>query len=412
MFDSLFLSLTLLAGPPYEPRLLGPTMVEAWVNPALADVVFQAPGVGVGGGGGGVTVSGDNTWTGAQTFIDNKFSVVDDGDAARILTFQLSGLTAARVVTWPNSATTIPIISQILTVSGPTAARTITIDDAAQTLAARNRDNTFDAANIQTFNANHPASQALPTDAPFVKFQNSVDPTQNGFTVGVYDGSGIGMYFMLYGAEAAAGGGFHFLRDLSGLTEANAAQIYGDYTSRANPFMANKSSPQHGYYHSSSEGVMGMVTGVGNSRMVMSRTHATLTESAATTLVDINMADATGCGATITYTVWATNGTDHQMRTGRIQFQGVNKANAETCTMTSVAGTADTSITELEDGSGDGAISSGTLTYAVTIATGTNDCQIQINAVSSLTQTQLRGYWSAEFNPGAGATDSCAIVGG
>ena len=90
---------------------------------------------------------------------------------------------------------------------------------------------------------------------------------------------------------------------------------------------------------------------------------------------------------------------DQQSRTGFIRFDVINKAGTETCTMRSVAGTNDTSITETEDGSGAGAISTGTLTYALTLTTaGTNTCAFQLNPVSSLTQTTLNVQWTARLN--------------
>lgn len=52
--------------------------------------------------------------------------------------FRLTGASTSgtRVITFPNSNTTVPIVSQILTISGPTAARTYTLPDANKTLLA------------------------------------------------------------------------------------------------------------------------------------------------------------------------------------------------------------------------------------------------------------------------------------
>ncbi len=118
----------------------------------------------------------------------------------------------------------------------------------------------------------------------------------------------------------------------------------------------------------------------------------TLTESAATSTVRIPVAAGAGAGGVYTYTVFATDGTDHQSRSSFIRFSVVNKAGTETCGLTNNAGTADASITETEDGNAV-AISSGTLTYAITCdVTPANAVDIQINAVSSLTQTTLAAY--------------------
>lgn len=93
-------------------------------------------------GGGGVVVSGDNTWTGEQTFRDDKFAVTDQTDTSKVLEFQVSGVSAAttRTVTIPNANTTIPVASQTLTFSGPTVARTYTLRDASDTIISNGQD--------------------------------------------------------------------------------------------------------------------------------------------------------------------------------------------------------------------------------------------------------------------------------
>lgn len=124
-----------------------------------------------------------------------------------------------------------------------------------------------------------------------------------------------------------------------------------------------------------------------------------LTESAATSTARVPVAALAGTGGDFDYCVHANDATDIQERCGHIKFSVVNKAATETCVMTSVAGTADASISETEDGSGTGAISAGTLTYAVTCDTSpTNAVDFQINAVSSLTQTTLETRWGVTLN--------------
>jgi len=135
------------------------------------------------------------------------------------------------------------------------------------------------------------------------------------------------------------------------------------------------------------------------SRDFVKNAPVTLTESSATTFATFAVASGNHGGGVLEYEVLASDGTDHQAREGFIRFAVVNKAGTETCTMTSVAGTNDASVTELEDGSGSGAISTGTLTYALTLTTaGSNQCAFQLNAVSSLTQTTLQVIWHARLN--------------
>jgi hypothetical protein len=51
----------------------------------------------------------NNTWTGSQTFRDNKFAITDDSDTTKVLNLQLSGITTAttRTLTVPDANGTI-----------------------------------------------------------------------------------------------------------------------------------------------------------------------------------------------------------------------------------------------------------------------------------------------------------------
>jgi len=117
----------------------------------------------------------------------------------------------------------------------------------------------------------------------------------------------------------------------------------------------------------------------------------TLTESAATSAVQIPIANLAGAFGEFCYTVKAANATDSQIRGSCIKYTVTAKAGTETCSLIPQSAlVSDASITETEDGSGSGAITTGTLTYAITCSTSpSNAVDIQINAVSSLTQTTL-----------------------
>lgn len=117
-----------------------------------------------------------------------------------------------------------------------------------------------------------------------------------------------------------------------------------------------------------------------------------LTESSATAIAQVSVASGAYTGGELRYTIFASDGTDHQARHGRINFSAVNKAGTETCVM--APGTVD----QTTDGNA-GAISSGTLTYAITCTTTpTNGVQFEVSAVSSLTQTTLQAYYSIHLD--------------
>jgi hypothetical protein len=79
-------------------------------------------------------------------------------------------ITANRVYTLPDASTSIPIITQTITVSGPTAARTITVPDANFTAARTDAANSFTGiqtilgTSTQTFGATAQASIGVSAD--------------------------------------------------------------------------------------------------------------------------------------------------------------------------------------------------------------------------------------------------------
>lgn len=77
--------------------------------------------------------------------LSSLFTIKDSSDTSKKIAFNASGITTAttRTVTVPDSNTTLPIASQVLTFSGPTAARTITFPDAAIAVARTDAANTF-----------------------------------------------------------------------------------------------------------------------------------------------------------------------------------------------------------------------------------------------------------------------------
>lgn len=67
------------------------------------------------------TPAGDNTWTGTQTFRDNKFEVTDDSDTSKKVVLQVSGVTTAttRTLTVPDANITLAGINATQTFSAP-----------------------------------------------------------------------------------------------------------------------------------------------------------------------------------------------------------------------------------------------------------------------------------------------------
>lgn len=78
--------------------LLGLLITIGGFQKVVADVE-QTSSSRTSGGSGGASVGSTNTWTGQQNFIDNKFSLLDDGDNTKIVQFQLSGITTGNTLT-------------------------------------------------------------------------------------------------------------------------------------------------------------------------------------------------------------------------------------------------------------------------------------------------------------------------
>lgn len=126
----------------------------------------------------------------------------------------------------------------------------------------------------------------------------------------------------------------------------------------------------------------------GQSRTFMSGTAKTLTESAATAVADVSLADNTVISGSFHYAVEANDATDYQCRRGEVPFVAVSKAG----TITTALGTP----VELP------ALSAGTLGVTPTVTTGAAKITLNLNAVSSLTQTILRASWRVMIDGGSG----------
>jgi trimeric autotransporter adhesin len=124
---------------------------------------------------------------------------------------------------------------------------------------------------------------------------------------------------------------------------------------------------------------------LGDRDMIRAQAKA-LTESSATSFARITTAAGEATGGQVDYTIIASDGTDHQARSGSVYFAGVNKATAVTAPAPTEIGT---SLV---------AVSTGTLTVTWTAVNAANTFDLQANAVSSLTQTTLAIYYRVRLN--------------
>ncbi len=110
----------------------------------------------------------------------------------------------------------------------------------------------------------------------------------------------------------------------------------------------------------------------------------TLTAAAATSVAQISVSAEGGAAGFFIYTVYATDGSTPQVRSGTVQFNVQSDGGTETCILTTPAEQDNTPT--------------GTLTAAITCSTSpTNAVDLQINAASSLTETTLEAYWVVDL---------------
>lgn len=123
----------------------------------------------------------------------------------------------------------------------------------------------------------------------------------------------------------------------------------------------------------------------GTDRFLAAGQVVTLTESSATPILDYAVASGSVAGGTVWYTIRADDATDFQALRGQVQWAAVNKGGTLTASIVAV-------------GTETAAVSAGTLTNTPTITTGTNSITINLNAVSSLTQTTLYAFVSGQMD--------------
>lgn len=127
----------------------------------------------------------------------------------------------------------------------------------------------------------------------------------------------------------------------------------------------------------------------GVNRLVLNATAKTIVDGSATSLFEVACAAGAGAGGAIRYSVFASDGTDHQSLTGIVTYAMVNKAATNTLTITEAAGNQAK------------AVSSGTLTLAWTFVTGTNKGTVKLQPTGSLTETLYTIVYTVEPLRGA-----------
>jgi hypothetical protein len=301
-------------------------------------------------------------------FSDVTSIVSDDGDNTKQVRIEVSGVSAGNTRVWtaPNNNTSIPIIAQTITIAGPTQARTYTFPDGAFTMAASNNTNTWSQA--QTFSSTtiFGSEMRLATDGT----------TWIGFGTGgagIWQTSAVGHPSFWTNSENAIS-----IQDRSRVNS-DQGNGPGGSSNNTNPWLV-----VHGVANNTTD--YGAVGKPG----IACKFVKTLTESSATNVITFPVANDGRIAGTLQASVFASNGTVHQVRFATLRYVATNEADTETCVLSPTSGVANCGGTcdETND-ENTASIPSGTLEYDWACAAGTNAVTITLNAVSSLTQTTL-----------------------
>ncbi len=116
-----------------------------------------------------------------------------------------------------------------------------------------------------------------------------------------------------------------------------------------------------------------------------------LTSGAAAVVDDVQLPTLAMTGGKIIWTIICTDGTDMQSVSGEVVFSAVNKGGTYTTDIETVSSvTPSDAITPVVGWAK--AVSSGTLTTAWTVVTGTNKIQVKVTSTTSLTATSFKLY--------------------
>lgn len=308
-------------------------------------------------------------------FRDASFNLFDDADSTKAIQFNASNVTAGqrRIISAPDSNTTIPIISQILTVAGPTAARTITLPDANFT-AART-----DAGNQFTGNQGVGVAPSGTLGQLLSLLLTGDHSTKIVITNSDASGVSARTQLQLVGDNGTL--------NASHYNTGNTTSKYGVTMGGNEELLFNLASGKTVYISTQTTSALALATAL-QTRTYLQGTPKALTESAATAIADVTVADNTVISGLIHYAVEANDATDYQVLRGEVPFTAANKASVVTANIG----------TPIENST----LSSGTLTVTPTLTTGTAKITVNLNAVSSLAQTTLVASWRVHIDGGTG----------
>ena len=320
--------------------------------------------------GGGVTVAGNNTWTGTQTFGDEAFLVCDDGDGTKCIEFETSGITTGttRTQTWLDTSGTI-LTTEL-------------------------------AGNI-TINTTGLTNWSWSGASPGILWGPAVAGMRVNDALELYVGTNSDAYLAYQTSNtpdsaflgtSTDSNAFHLTENADGKTF-DFENCSAGTSAQTNPTLcwhsADQATNEWGEVNTSTAGMTSLKSAqelMLQSGQVGTAGGKSLTESSATAVIEVSVAQGAHTGGTIHWTVVADDSTNFQALTGSTQFQAVNPTGTEVCTVATTGGT-------------DEAASSGTLTNTVTCTVGLTDVvQIAFNAASSLTQTTLVAYHTTILN--------------
>jgi hypothetical protein len=229
------------------------------------------------------------------------------------------------------------------------------------------------------------ASYEFENDADYVS-AGVTDPTNIVFSACArLSGDPLRLYFP--GADLAAGATIQG-QVLSGkLQGPNATGANGDAVNQVISGGQGSGTGRGGaiILQTAPSGSSGSTLGTLSARSYISPKDVTLTESSATTIVNVAIPSGSTVGIRVFATTRANDASDFQVRSDSFLVTAENKAGTVVAGLSTI-GTGDTSV----------AVSTGTLTTTWTAVNNGASVDIKCNAVSSLTQTTLACRWRVE----------------